>query len=67
MEAWASALGMPVDATEGLVHFPNDSSYLLRRDEPDSWRDFFWRASYLCKAETKQYGHGHHGYGFSRT
>lgn len=67
MEAWASALGMPVEATLGLVHFPDDSTYLLRRDEPYSWRDFFERASYLCKAETKQYGHGHHGYGFSRT
>lgn len=67
IEAWASALGMPVEATLGLVHFPDDSSYLLRRDDPASVQDFFWRASYLCKAETKQYGHGHHGYGFSRT
>lgn len=66
IEAWASALGMPVEATLGLVHFPDDSSYLLRRDDPASLRDFFWRASYLCKAETKSYGYGHHGYGASR-
>ncbi|MBW8777971.1 MAG: inovirus Gp2 family protein [Burkholderiales bacterium] len=66
MEAWASALGMPVEETQGLVHFPDDSSYLLRRDDPASLRAFFWRASYMCKAETKQYGHGHHGYGLSR-
>lgn len=67
IEAWASALGLPVESTQGLVHFPNESSYLLRRDEPASLRAFFERASYLCKAETKQCGHGHHGYGFSRT
>lgn len=66
MEAWASALGMSVQATLGLVHFPPDSSYLLKRNEPATWRDFFWRASYMCKAETKQYGFGHHGYGYSR-
>lgn len=66
MEAWASALGLPVQATLGLVHFPEHSSYSLRRDDPASLRDFFWRASYMCKAETKSYGYGHHGYGASR-
>ena len=67
MEAWASALGMPVEAAEGLVHFPSNPTYVLRRDDPASLKNFFWRASYLCKAETKHYGHGHHGYGCSRT
>ncbi|AOG22107.1 inovirus Gp2 family protein [Acidovorax sp. RAC01] len=65
-EAWASALGMHVDDARSLVHFPENPSYILRRTDPDSFAAFFRRASYLCKARTKQYGAGHHGYGASR-
>jgi len=29
--------------------------------------ELFYRASYLCKAATKSYGNGCHGFGTSRT
>lgn len=65
-EAWASALGLPVSAVTGLVHFPDNASYFLRRDDQGSIADFFYRASYMCKAATKAYGNGGHGFGSSR-
>lgn len=65
-QAWASALRRPVEAVRGLVEMPNNPSYCLRRDDPQSVRDFFYRASYLCKSATKVYGSGQHGFGSSR-
>lgn len=65
-EAWASALNIPVNIAKPLVHFPESPSYQLKRDEPGSIAAFFHRSSYMCKAKTKQYGDGHHGYGCSR-
>lgn len=65
-EAWASALGLSVERAKALVHFPEHPSYELRRDDPESIEWFFRRASYLCKADSKEYGYGHHGYGSSR-
>jgi hypothetical protein len=66
-EAWASALGLPVDAVAGLVHIPENPYYHLHRDDPESVALFFYRASYLCKAATKVYGDGGHGFGASRS
>lgn len=65
-EAWASALGLPVAAVRGLVEIPANPAYCLRRDDLQSQADFFYRASYLCKAATKVYGDGQHGFGASR-
>lgn len=65
-EAWASALGVTVECAMSLVHFPKNPSYILFRNEFPSIQAFFQRASYLCKASTKQYGYGHHAYGASR-
>ncbi|WP_404303086.1 inovirus Gp2 family protein [Alicycliphilus denitrificans] len=65
-EAWASALGVTVESAKTLVHFPENPSYMLLRDDPESVAAFFRRASYLCKARSKEYGFGHHGYGASR-
>lgn len=65
-EAWASALGESIEDTKSKVHFPLNPSYLLVRDDQESVDTFFHRASYLCKARTKRYGSGHHGYGASR-
>ena len=65
-EAWASALDLSVDRVIGLVEFPSNPFYVLRRDDENSIADFFYRASYLCKAETKSYGNGVHGFGSSR-
>ena len=66
-EAWASALGETVERAKTLVHFPENPSYMLLRGNHETVAAFFHRASYLCKARTKQYGYGHHGYGASRT
>lgn len=65
-EAWASALGLPVAAVKGLVEIPSNPTYCLRRDDPQNQAVFFHRASYLCKAATKVYGNGQHGFGASR-
>jgi hypothetical protein len=64
-EAWASALGLPVEAVKGLVEIPSNSCYNLHREDPKSHADFFYRASYLCKVATKVYGDGTHGFGAS--
>ena len=66
-EAWASALGLSVTNVIGLVELPRNPFYLLRRDDPESIAQFFYRASYLCKADTKQYGDRIHCFGSSRT
>ncbi|PTU00118.1 inovirus Gp2 family protein [Pseudomonas sp. HMWF031] len=66
VEAWASALCLPVEAVSGLVEIPNNSYYHLRRDDLTGQSKFFHRASYLCKSATKGFGDGHHGFGASR-
>lgn len=65
-QAWASALGLSVEMVRGLVEIPANSAYCLRRHDPQSQADFFYRASYLCKVATKVYGNGQHGFGASR-
>lgn len=65
-EAWASALGIAVESVVGLVELPKNPFYLVRRQDPESIAAFFYRVSYLCKAETKHYMNGVHGFGASR-
>lgn len=65
-EAWGSAMKLHGTDVKGLVEFPSDARYLLRRDDPASWEAFFYRSSYLCKSATKKYGDGRHNFGFSR-
>lgn len=67
VEAWASALRLSVDEASGLVHIPDNSAYHLHRDDEREQRELFFRASYLCKAATKAYGDGQHGFGYSRS
>ncbi|EOV2221043.1 TPA: inovirus Gp2 family protein [Pseudomonas aeruginosa] len=67
-EAWAQALGLRADAVSGLVGIPPAAEYRLTRRPGDERAlvDLFYRASYLCKAATKVYGDGQHGFGSSR-
>ncbi|NKF94854.1 hypothetical protein GO290_01931 [Ralstonia solanacearum] len=65
-EAWASALDLSVEAVRGLVEIPINPCYRLKRGDDESLANFFFRASYLCKAATKVYGDGLHGFGASR-
>lgn len=66
-EAWASALGLPLEDVWGLIEIPGNAVYQIHRDDQVSRDAFFFRASYLCKAATKSYGTGGHGFGASRT
>lgn len=68
-EAWASALGVQVDLVDGLVEVPDNATYRVDRNaspDVDVLPDLFRRASYLCKAATKVFGDGQHGFGCSR-
>ncbi|EMA4529137.1 TPA: inovirus Gp2 family protein [Pseudomonas aeruginosa] len=65
-EAWASALGLSLEAIAGLVHVPENPVYRLHRDNLEAQRALFYRASYLCKSATKRFGDGNHGFGHSR-
>lgn len=65
-EAWASALELSREAVVGLVHIPKNPDYYITRDDAQSQAEFFYRASYLCKAATKEYGDGQHSFGASR-
>lgn len=67
--AWASALSLPVDQVSGLVEIPNNAQYRIDLNDPSGvsvLAELFYRASYLCKAATKVYGEGQHGFGASR-
>lgn len=64
--AWASALKLPVESIRGVVEFPRNPTYKLRRGDHHSIAPLFHRASYLCKSDTKQYGNGCHCFGASR-
>jgi hypothetical protein len=65
--AWASALGLSVEAVKGLVEIPTNPFYYLNRGEPKGQAEFFHRTSYLCKSATKVFGDGSHGFGCSRS
>lgn len=67
VEAWASVLSLSVEAVSGLVEIPSNPYYHLNREDLAGQAEFFFRASYLCKAATKVFGDGHHGFGASRT
>jgi hypothetical protein len=67
--AWASALGMRVESTIGLVHFPENATYHLNVNSMDfymSYQTLFNRLSYFAKADTKHYGDGSNCFGASR-
>lgn len=66
-EAWASALGLSVEAVKGLIEMPTNPFYYLNRGEPKGQAELFYRASYLCKSATKVFGDGSHGFGCSRS
>jgi hypothetical protein len=65
-EAWASALGLPVEAVMGLVHIPENACYQISRGNNDSIAKFFYRTSYICKSATKVFGDGCHAFDTSR-
>ncbi|ANU35658.1 uncharacterized protein VSVS05_00525 [Vibrio scophthalmi] len=55
-KAWFSALGDAVASESGLVHFPDNCCYYIDRnscDYEDQLDELMYRASYLCKRDTK--------------
>ncbi|MFS8173558.1 inovirus Gp2 family protein [Vreelandella titanicae] len=64
--AWYSALGVAWNPQEPWVHVPAHPFYWIDRNDPNSFQEAFYRASYLCKADTKQYGLGLRTFGTSR-
>ncbi len=64
--AWYSALGVTWNPLEPWVHVPAHPFYWIDRNDPNSFQEAFYRASYLCKADTKQYGLGLRAFGTSR-
>ncbi|MFA9287915.1 inovirus Gp2 family protein [Comamonas sp. SY3] len=65
-KAWASALGVVMNDLVGLIHIPQNPTYLITKDDAQSFDEAFFRSSYLCKLETKEFGHGFHTFGCSR-
>jgi len=66
VEAWSSALRLDGFDSVNLVHIPESPTYQLDMNLPEGIQRFFHRASYLCKADTKYFGLGYHGFGASR-
>ncbi len=66
-EAWASALNMYAPDVQGLIHIPENAIYLIKADDVASLEQAFYRASYLCKVNSKDFGKGRHIFGCSRS
>ena len=65
--AWASAIGVDHQNAAGLVSLPpGRSSWMLQHGDGQALRDVFYAASYLCKAATKEFGSGVHGFNASK-
>jgi hypothetical protein len=68
--AWASALGLNLENTSGLVHFPKHPVYDLDANDPNFYNQFnevFHRLSYFAKSETKHFGQWSKNFGSSRS
>lgn len=66
-EAWASALGLVSMDARGLVQIPESAQYHVDLRSTASLEALFFRASYLCKMKTKDFGEGLHPFGCSRS
>ncbi|RUR31167.1 inovirus Gp2 family protein [Vreelandella nanhaiensis] len=56
--AWYSALGVVWNPQEPWIYVPDNPFYGINRGDESNFQEAFYRASYLCKADTKQYGLG---------
>ena len=65
--AWYRALRVQWNPQNPWIHVPKNPTYWIDRDDPESFRRAFYRASYLCKANTKQYGLGMRAFGASHS
>nr|WP_067286899.1 inovirus Gp2 family protein [Marinobacterium profundum] len=66
-DAWYSALGLSLHLAPGLVYIPENAEYHLNRsDHYAQLPALFFRASYLCKVDTKCFGQGLQNFGGTR-
>ncbi len=68
-KAWASAVGLPLERADGLVHFPPKPKYILDPSDPgfmDVLKSLFFRVSYFAKTPTKFFDRAQRSYGASR-
>lgn len=65
--AWYRALRVQWNPQDPWIHVPKNPTYWIDRDDPESFHRAFYRASYLCKANTKQYGLGMRAFGASHS
>ncbi|MBL4833953.1 MAG: inovirus Gp2 family protein [Pseudomonas sp.] len=66
LEAWASAIYQPRDLAKGLVSVVDGGQWHLNRVGQAPYREAFFASSYLCKARSKVYELGFHGFNCSR-
>ncbi|HHA2330070.1 TPA: inovirus Gp2 family protein [Enterobacter ludwigii] len=67
--AWYSALNLEPEDCRNLVHFPENSRYVLNVNDPDFdivYNDLLTRLDYLTKLDTKIFGEGDRNFGCSR-
>ncbi|SFU48990.1 inovirus Gp2 family protein [Halomonas korlensis] len=64
--AWYSALGVEWNPQEPWIHVPENPMYWIDKHDAESFQRAFYRASYLCKADTKHYGQGMRAFCTSR-
>lgn len=64
LKAWATALRLYPEDVEGLVHM--EGNRILRRGNSDQLSDFFEWCSYMCKANSKNYGRNGKSFGYSQ-
>tara|TARA_R110000868_G_C10753214_1_gene753355 strand:+ start:196 stop:855 length:660 start_codon:yes stop_codon:yes gene_type:complete len=67
LEAWASAIWQPYDLAYGLVSIVDNGQWFLDRENQAVFGEAFFAASYLCKARSKVFELGFHGFGCSRS
>ncbi|MEZ9864719.1 inovirus-type Gp2 protein [Vibrio breoganii] len=76
--SWASAIGIPISESSGLVHFADEVKIFKTRqlshyenasvygNFESSYEEGFYWLSYLCKVTDKRYGDGFRNFGTSQ-
>ncbi|PFG51962.1 uncharacterized protein DUF3296 [Marinobacter sp. LV10R520-4] len=65
--AWNSGLNQEWNRAQPWIHVPENPMYWIDRSDENGLHRAFHRASYMCKAATKHYGHGMRAFGTSRS
>ena len=66
IRSYARALEIEPCEAVGYVHIPSNAGLFIKRETSEGHRTAIYRASYLCKAYSKQYGNRKHSFLSSR-